>query len=75
MNIRLGERTAETAAVYFERTRIPAIQRFLPQKAQTREEFLADFRKSREPGSRSFGRTIYADGRYVGDVWLSLIHI
>lgn len=69
MNIRLGERTAETAAVYFERTRIPAIQRFLPQKAQTREEFLADFRKSGEPGSSSFGRTIYADGRYVGDVW------
>ena len=69
MNILLGERTAETAAVYFARTRVPAIQRVLPQRAQTLEEFLADFRKTREPGADSFGRTIRADGQYVGDVW------
>lgn len=69
MNILLGERTAETAAVYFARTRDPAIQRVLPQRARTAEEFLADFRKTREPGADSFGRTIRADGRYVGDVW------
>lgn len=69
MNILLGERTAETAAVYFARTRDPAIQRVLPQRAQTLEEFLADFRKTREPGVDSFGRTIRADGQYVGDVW------
>lgn len=69
MNILLRERTAETAAVYFARTRDPAIQRVLPQRAQTLEEFLADFRKTREPGADSFGRTIRADGQYVGDVW------
>lgn len=69
MNILLGERTAETAAVYFARTRGPAIQRALPQRARTLEEFLEDFRKSREPGADSFGRTILADGKYVGDVW------
>ena len=69
MTVTLGERTAETAAVYFERTRTPAIQKMLPQKAQTLEEALADFQKTREPGTRSFGRTIYAGGRYVGDVW------
>lgn len=39
MNIQLKERTAETAAVYFQRTRAPAIQRFLPQKAQTQWKF------------------------------------
>ena len=69
MNILLKERTAETAAVYFERTRSPAIQKMLPQRAQTLEAFLADFRTSQEPGAGSFGRTIWADGRYVGDVW------
>ena len=69
MVISLGSRTAETAAAYFERTRSPAIQRMLPQKAQTVEEALADFRKAQEPGAASFGRTIYADGQYVGDVW------
>lgn len=69
MNVTLKDRTAETAAIYFERTRSPIIRKFLPQKAQTLEEALADFRKSQEPGARSFGRTICADGQYVGDVW------
>lgn len=69
MTVTLDERTAKTVAVYFERTRSPAIQKTLPQKAQTVEEALADFRKTQEPGAASFGRTIYADGRYVGDVW------
>ena len=69
MNVLLGERTAEFAAVYFARTRDPAIQRVLPQRAQTLEEFLADFRRTQEPGADSFGRTIYVDGQYVGDVW------
>lgn len=69
MPVTLGERTAETVAVYFEKTRSPAIRKMLPQKARTVEEALADFRKTLAPGANSFGRTIYADGRYVGDVW------
>ena len=69
MNIQLKERTAETAAIYFQRTRAPAIQRFLPQKARTLEEFLSDFRKTQEPDANSYGRTIYVDGQYAGDVW------
>lgn len=69
MKITLGGRTAETVAAYFERTRSPAIRKMLPQKAQTLEEALEDFRKTQAPGAKSFGRTIYADGRYVGDVW------
>ena len=69
MVISLDSRTAETVAVYFEKTRSPVIQKMLPQKAQTLDEALADFRKTQEPGARSFGRTIWADGRYVGDVW------
>lgn len=69
MTISLGPRTAETAAVYFERTRSPAIRKVLPQKAQTVEEALADFYEAQKPGASSFGRTVWADGRYVGDVW------
>lgn len=69
MTITLQDRTEETAAVYFRRVHTPAIQRTLPQKAETLEEALAEFRKSREPGAKSYGRTIWADGTYVGDVW------
>lgn len=69
MLIALGERTAETVETYFRRTRDPEIQKNLPQRAQTLEEALADYRKTLEPGAGSFGRTIYADSRYVGDIW------
>ena len=69
MQITLGNRTAETVAVYFEKAGIPEIRSTLPQKARTLEEALADFRETQTPNARSFGRTIYADGVYVGDVW------
>lgn len=69
MEVSLGERTEKTAALYFQRSRAPAIRENLPQRAQTLEEALADYRKTQEPEARSFGRTIWADGQYVGDVW------
>lgn len=65
----LGTRTAETAAVYFEKTNNGTFRKVLPQKAKTVEEAVADFEKSRLPGAASYGQTILADGRYVGDVW------
>lgn len=67
--VTLGNRTAETAATYFERTNNRVFRRVLPQKAKTVEEAVADFHAAQRPGASSFGRTILADGRYVGDVW------
>lgn len=69
MEIRLSSRTAEHVRIYFEKTRDPEIQRALPQKAQSVEEALLDFQRTLLPGSNSFGQTIYADGKYIGDVW------
>ncbi len=74
MEIALGERTAETVTIYFERSARPEIRAMLPQKARTLEEALADYRDTLRPGAASFGRTILADGRYVGDVWCYCIH-
>ena len=45
------------------------IRKVLPQKAQTVEEALADYERTLLPGSSSFGRTIWVDGRYMGDIW------
>ncbi len=74
MNVVLHERTACHVRHYFEKTRDPEIQRWLPQRAQTVDDALADFRLSIAPGSTSYGRTIYADGEYVGDIWCYCIH-
>lgn len=75
MNICLGERTAETVKIYFEKAQQPEIKANLPQKAATLDEALADFEKTLLPGANSFGRTIYADGFYAGDVWCYCIDL
>ena len=69
MEISLGIRTEETVRIYFEKVKNPLIKAALPQKAQTVEEAIEDYRKTLLPGADSFGRTIIADGEYVGDVW------
>lgn len=73
MRVELGTRTAETVAVYFERAQQDIIRRTLPQKAQTLDEALRDYEEALRPDAESFGRTILADGAYVGDVWCCCI--
>lgn len=67
--IELRERTAETVRIYFEKSNTTEIKRVLPQKAQSVEEAIADFEETQLPGATSYGRTIYVDDKYVGDVW------
>ena len=69
MKITLETRTADTVKIYVEQAQKPQIKKVLPQKAQSVEEALADFEETLLPGAASFGRTIFVDGRYVGDVW------
>ena len=69
MRIELGDRTPETVAVYYTQAQRPEIKAVLPQKAQSLEEALEDYRRTLLPGAESCGRTILADGRYIGDIW------
>ena len=69
MEIQLKDRTAETVRIYFEKANIPKIKAVLPQKAQTLEEALNDYEETLLQGADSYGRTIFADGNYIGDIW------
>lgn len=70
MDIYLGDRTADTVKIYFEKVNSnPRIKRMLPQKARSVDEALDDYRKTLLPDASSYGRTIWADGMYIGDVW------
>ncbi len=69
MEITLGTRTADTVRIYFEKARNPVIKAMLPQKAATVEEALKDYEDTLLPGASSYGKTILADGIYVGDIW------
>ena len=55
--------------IYFAKTQDPEIQSMLPQSAFTVEQALENYRKTLLPGAASYGRTIYVDERYVGDIW------
>lgn len=70
MKISLHPRIRETVIIYFEKAQNPEIQAMLPQKAKTVGEALADFEKTQLPGATSFGRTIWVEGCYAGDVWI-----
>ena len=41
----------------------------LPRRVETLEQALANFEQTLLPNASSYGRTIYADGRYIGDIW------
>ncbi len=73
MTIELRGRTETHVRIYFERTQDEEIRHMCPQKAKTAEEAIADYRKTLEENVSSFGRTVYAGGKYVGDVWLYCI--
>lgn len=69
MRIELQARTLETVITYFRRTCDSEVCKYLPQKATTESEAIADFEKTQQPGANSYGRTIYVDGNYIGDIW------
>lgn len=70
----MRERTADTVRTYFQRANIPEIRRYLPQKAKTIEEALEDFEKTQLPRAASYGRTVWTDDAYIGDIWCYCIN-
>lgn len=69
MNIKLCKRTADHVRIYFERVQNPEIQQYLPRTVTSIQQALENFADTQKPNSTSYGRTIYVDGDYVGDVW------
>lgn len=69
MKIELKARTAETVTIYFNKAQQDIIKSTLPQKVKTLEEALQDYQNTMLPNATSYGRTIFADEKYVGDIW------
>ncbi len=69
MNIQLRDRTEEHVRIYFEKSQDPQIRAVLHHSSRTVEEAVEAFRKTQLPGAASYGRTVYVDGTYAGDIW------
>ena len=69
MTVELRARTEEHVRIQYDKIRDPEIWAMIPMTDKTLEEAIADYEKTQLPGAASYGRTIYVDGTYVGDVW------
>ena len=69
MDIILANRTAETAAIYFEKINNETIRKLLPQKAKTVEEAVADFHASQRPDATSYGRNMVSYCVFEQTLW------
>lgn len=67
--LELKPRTKENVILYFHQAQDEEIKAFLPQKAKSEAEALADFEKALLPGALSYGRSIYVSSVYIGDIW------
>lgn len=74
-HIELRNRTETHVKEYYQRVQDVEIRRMIPMKAQSLEEALNDYYYSILPNSQSYGRTIYVDDIYVGDVWCYCIDL
>lgn len=69
MTVELRERTETHVRIQYEKIPDPQILAMIPMTDKTLEQAIADYKKTLLPGASSYGRTIYVDGVYVGDVW------
>ncbi len=75
MDIELRERTEDHVRIYFEKTQDVQIRDMIPQTAETVEQAVENYYKTLLPNAASYGRTIYVDGEYAGDIWCYCIDL
>jgi len=73
--ITLRERNRQHVQIYFQKTRDEEIQRMIPGGAKSLEDALALYEASTQKGATSYGRTIYCDDDYIGDIWCYCLDI
>ncbi len=69
MQIELRDRTIENVKIYFEKTSDEEINWLFPRGVSTLKEAMENYKKSLSPQANSYGKTIYVDSNYIGDVW------
>lgn len=69
MNISLKTRTKDHVATFWDKTQDEEIQRLFPFSTESLEQSLQLFEESLKEGASSYGKTIYFEDRYIGDVW------
>ena len=69
MGIVLGTRTKEHVVTFWTKVQDEEIQRMFPVTTESLEEALEMFNESLLEDAKSYGKVIYFDREYIGDVW------
>lgn len=69
MNILLKTRTKDHVVTFWDKTQDKEITRLFPQSIESLEEALILFEKSLNEDTKSYGKVIYFDEEYIGDIW------
>lgn len=69
MNIELKTRTRSHVLTFWDETQDEEIRKLFPSSIMSKEEALILFDESLKGAASSYGKVIYFEGRYIGDIW------
>ena len=69
MKITLEKRLREHVITFWERSQDEELRRLFPFSVESLEGSLELFEDSLSESAKSYGKTIYVDGKYIGDIW------
>lgn len=69
MNIALEPRTRDHVVIFWNETQDEEIKSLFPFSTKSLEEALRLFEETRKENPLSYGKVIYFEGRYIGDIW------
>lgn len=69
MDIKLENRTLDHVIKFWNMTQDEEIRRLFPLSSQSLEDALQAFQESLAEDSKSYGKIILFDDKYIGDIW------
>ncbi|WP_113671899.1 GNAT family N-acetyltransferase [Vallitalea guaymasensis] len=69
MTISLKSRTENHVKIYWDKTQDEEIQKLFPFSINSLEESLKLYQETLKEGASSYGKVIYCDEKYIGDIW------
>jgi RimJ/RimL family protein N-acetyltransferase len=69
MDIMLKTRTKDHVLAFWERTQDEEIKRLFPFSIESLDKALVLFEESIKENAMSYGKVIYFEGKYIGDIW------
>lgn len=68
-NLSLKPRKLENVKIFWRQSQDEEVEAMFPFERNTLDQAVKMYEESLKPGARSFGKVIYFDDKYIGDIW------